>query len=400
MVTSSSAVLLLLSTTDALSLPTVADLKAADADAVAGLTAAVWTAVRTEASQVSALSPVLAPFYTLAVEAHPTLPAALAAQMSTSVADYAPGIPPGLLAAQLTDLLSEPTVAAACASDLLAVVEADPAAPSLLTVMLHFKGFRALQAHRAAHQLWQQDGEGLSSSAASATTLSSRALNLDPPAVEREADPAARQLACLLQGFASERYGVDIHPGASIGAAAVTEAASKPRPQEGRLLRSAPRAHQCHHAAPHRPSRACRSRLSPPSCACPPAPSHPTPTPTPHHPPPHPTLRQFVDHATGVVIGEQASVGHGCYLLHGVTLGATGKRDRETGRRHPSVGEGVTIGSGASLLGPISVGDGATIGAGATVTKDVAAGATVIDTGFMSNKVLLPRGRKAGASGA
>ena len=53
-----------------------------------------------------------------------------------------------------------------------------------------------------------------------------------------------------------------------------------------------------------------------------------------------------------------------------------------------------TLGNGANVLGPITVGDGATIGTGAMVTKDVEAGATVIDTGFMSNKVLAPRGKK------
>ena len=68
-------------------------------------------------------------------------------------------------------------------------------------------------------------------------------------------------------------------------------------------------------------------------------------------------------------------MGYGCYMLHGVTLGATGKRDKTTGRRHPAVGDQVTLGSGASVLGPIKVGDGATVGATAVVTKDVAAGA-------------------------
>ena len=101
----------------------------------------------------------------------------------------------------------------------------------------------------------------------------------------------------------------------------------------------------------------------------------------------------FLDHATGVVVGEQASLGEGCYVLHGVTLGATGKvRD---GRRHPAVGAGVTLGSGASVLGPITVGDGATVGANACVTKDVEAGATVVETGYLNNRVLAPRKKKA-----
>ena len=96
----------------------------------------------------------------------------------------------------------------------------------------------------------------------------------------------------------------------------------------------------------------------------------------------------------------QASVGDGCYILHGVTLGATGKRDKKTGRRHPEVGAGVTIGSGASLLGPITVGDRATIGTNAVVTKSVEAGATVIDTAFMNNRVLAPKKPKAAPAAA
>ena len=81
--------------------------------------------------------------------------------------------------------------------------------------------------------------------------------------------------------------------------------------------------------------------------------------------------------------------------LHGVTLGATGKKDKKTGRRHPIVGSGCTLGSCASVLGPITVGDGATIGANAIVTKNVEAGATVIETGFMNNRVLGAKKPKA-----
>ena len=155
------------------------------------------------------------------------------------------------------------------------------------------KGKTQEAAHRAASHLWSTRSE----------------------------DPGAGQLALLLQGAASERTGVDIHPGAAMGAGV------------------------------------------------------------------------FIDHATGIVIGEQAAVGDDCYILHGVTLGATGKEKH--GRRHPHVGSGCTLGNGANVLGPITVGDGATIGTGATVTKDVEAGATVIDTGFMSNKVLAPRKKKS-----
>lgn len=82
----------------------------------------------------------------------------------------------------------------------------------------------------------------------------------------------------------------------------------------------------------------------------------------------------FIDHATGVVIGETATVGDNVTILHGVTLGATGKTK---GDRHPKVGRGVFIGAGAQLLGNIVIGDGAQIGAGSVVLGNVPADTTV-----------------------
>jgi len=76
----------------------------------------------------------------------------------------------------------------------------------------------------------------------------------------------------------------------------------------------------------------------------------------------------MIDHATGIVIGETAVVGDNCSLLHGVTLGGSG---REQGDRHPKIGRGVMIGAGAKILGNISVGDCARIAAGSVVLKDV-----------------------------
>ncbi|EAZ25926.1 hypothetical protein OsJ_09770 [Oryza sativa Japonica Group] len=83
----------------------------------------------------------------------------------------------------------------------------------------------------------------------------------------------------------------------------------------------------------------------------------------------------LLDHATGVVIGETAVVGYDVSILHGVTLGGTGK---ESGDRHPKVGDGVLIGAGASVLGNVHIGDGAKIGAGAVVLRDVADGTTAV----------------------
>jgi serine O-acetyltransferase len=85
--------------------------------------------------------------------------------------------------------------------------------------------------------------------------------------------------------------------------------------------------------------------------------------------------RMFIDHGMGVVIGETAEVGDDCTLYHGVTLGGT---TWNRGKRHPSLGNGVVIGAGAKLLGPISVGDRARIGSNAVVVKDVPPGATAV----------------------
>ena len=78
--------------------------------------------------------------------------------------------------------------------------------------------------------------------------------------------------------------------------------------------------------------------------------------------------RFFVDHGMGVVIGETAEVGDDVMLYHGVTLGG---RSLDPVKRHPTLGDGVTIGAGAKVLGNITVGHGAQVGANAVVTKDV-----------------------------
>jgi serine O-acetyltransferase len=83
----------------------------------------------------------------------------------------------------------------------------------------------------------------------------------------------------------------------------------------------------------------------------------------------------FIDHGAGVVIGETASIGSCVTLYQGVTLGGTGF---QRGKRHPTLGNNVTVGSGAKLLGPIAVGDGAKIGANTVVVEDVPPGATVV----------------------
>ena len=83
----------------------------------------------------------------------------------------------------------------------------------------------------------------------------------------------------------------------------------------------------------------------------------------------------FIDHGMGVVVGETAEIGDNVTLYQGVTLGGTGFA---TGKRHPTVQDNVTIGSGAKLLGPITVGHGAKVGANSVVVHDVPPNTTVV----------------------
>ncbi|TGM52560.1 serine O-acetyltransferase [Leptospira vanthielii] len=83
----------------------------------------------------------------------------------------------------------------------------------------------------------------------------------------------------------------------------------------------------------------------------------------------------FIDHGSGVVIGETAIVGSGSLIFQGVTLGGTGK---ESGKRHPTIGKNVVIGAGAKVLGNITVEDHVRVGAGSVVMRNVPAGCTVV----------------------
>ena len=108
----------------------------------------------------------------------------------------------------------------------------------------------------------------------------------------------------------------------------------------------------------------------------------------------HPAARLgrglFLDHATGIVIGETAAVGDNCSLLHSVTLGGTGKAHED---RHPKLGRGVLVGAGANVLGNIEVGDGAKVAAGSVVLRPVEPYCTV------AGVPAVPVGRCAEAAG-
>ena len=86
--------------------------------------------------------------------------------------------------------------------------------------------------------------------------------------------------------------------------------------------------------------------------------------------------RRFViDHGMGIVIGETAEVGDDCLIYHGVTLGGTGK---DSGKRHPTLGNNVLIGAGAKVLGPVYIGDNVRVGAGSVVLKNLPANTTAV----------------------
>ena len=227
-----------------------------------------WARLRQDAASVAGEEPFLASYLHSSVLQHDRLRDALSYHLAQQLAG------PELGALQLREILEhvfdlDEALEDRAALDMHAVMERDPACRSMIQPFLFFKGFQSLQAHRAAHALWQ-DGR--------------------------------RELALLLQSRVSQKFDVDIHPAARIG-----------------------------HSV-------------------------------------------MMDHATGIVIGETAVVGDGCSLLHGVTLGGTGK---ERGDRHPKIGRGVLIAAGAKVLGNISVGDEARIAAGSVVLEDVGPGCTV-----------------------
>ena len=106
----------------------------------------------------------------------------------------------------------------------------------------------------------------------------------------------------------------------------------------------------------------------------------------------------FIDHGMGVVIGETAEIGDGVTLYHGVTLGGVAPSvdsdsQRDT-KRHPTLEEGVIVGSGAQILGPITIGANARIGANAVVTRDVPDGATMV--GIPARQVIKEKACKEG----
>ncbi len=102
--------------------------------------------------------------------------------------------------------------------------------------------------------------------------------------------------------------------------------------------------------------------------------------------------RFFIDHGTGVVVGETSIIGDDVTLYHSVTLGGISpsvESDKQVGqKRHPTIEDGAIIGSGAAVLGPITIGEGARVGANSVVTKDVPASVTAVG---IPARVIMPR---------
>ncbi len=235
----------------------------------AGNEADFWSSLQDEARQVVAQEPSLRGFFDAVVLSQSDLPSALALHLAQKLGNVE--MSADVLAAELSAAYAaNAAIGYTMESDVMAVVERDPACQSKLDVILYYKGFLALQTYRATSALIAQ---------------------------------GRRSLALYLQNRASEVFQADIHPHALIGRGV------------------------------------------------------------------------FIDHATGVVIGETARVGNNVTMLQGVTLGGNGK---ERGDRHPKIADGVLISVGAKVLGNIQVGECAKIGGGSVVLTDIPAYSTAV----------------------
>ena len=228
----------------------------------------VWSRITAEAEEVVAREPELSSFVFTTVLNHNKLEDAISLRLAQLLGTADVG------ALQLRTVFCEALeadrdIGAAIRADIVAIHDRDPACHRYLAPVLYFKGFHALQTSRITNWLWRQ---------------------------------GRQDFATYIQSRASAGFGVDIHPGATVGRGIM------------------------------------------------------------------------IDHATGVVIGETAVIEDDVSILHGVTLGGTGK---EGGDRHPKVRRGVLLGAGAIILGNIEVGECAKVASGSVVLHDVPANRTV-----------------------
>ncbi len=228
----------------------------------------VWARIRREAEEVVRREPELASFIYSTILHHDGLETAIIYRLAERL-DHA-ALPGELIRQAYTDALRDvPSIGDIFRADIMATVDRDPATHRLIEPVLYYKGFHAIETHRLAHWLWQNN---------------------------------RRDFALYLQSRSSAVFECDIHPAARIGRGI------------------------------------------------------------------------FLDHATGLVVGETAVIEDDVSMLHGVTLGGTGK---EGGDRHPKIRYGVMIGAGAKILGNIEVGHCARIASGSVVIKPVPNNVTV-----------------------
>ena len=347
------------------------ELNSSDPARDAGTPAPVWKRLRFEAELVAASEPTLSSYINAAILAHETLCAALSYHLAEKLAG------PGMGAQQVRHILNaayrdEASLLSAAEADMQAVVERDPACQGMLQPFLFFKGFMALQTHRIAHVLWHQGRDTLS---------------------------------FHFQSRSSELFGVDIHPAARIGTGVMLDHATGITIGETAVVGDDTRddasllgAAEADMQAVVERDPACQGMLQPflffkGFMALQ---THRIAHVLWHqgrdtlsfhfqsrsselfgvdiHPAARIGTGVMLDHATGITIGETAVVGDDCSLLHGVTLGGTGKNH---GDRHPKIGRGVLLSVGAKILGNITVGDEAKVAAGSVVLKDVPAHCTV-----------------------
>jgi serine O-acetyltransferase len=228
----------------------------------------LWRTIRDEVKLRADFEPIMSTFFYATVLNHNTFEGALSFLLASKIDS------PVVSSMAIREIIEEayqadPTIIFAAETDIKAVRERDPACKSFSTPFLFFKGFHAIQGHRIANWLWNND---------------------------------RHSLAFYFQNQMSEKFGVDIHPAANIG--------------QGIMF----------------------------------------------------------DHATGIVVGETTTIEDGVTMLHGVTLGGTGK---DRGDRHPKIRKGVLIGASASIIGNIEIGEGAKVGAGSVVMENVPAQVTV-----------------------
>lgn len=229
----------------------------------------VWIRLRDEAQELAAHEPALSGFVHAVVLNRGRLEEAVATHLAEKLANGEMGART-LCEAFEAAYAADSDIGAAMRADIVAIHERDPACRSYLEAVLHYKGFLALEAYRAAHWLIENDRRGM---------------------------------ALYVQNRVSETFQVDIHPAARIGRGV------------------------------------------------------------------------FIDHATGLVIGETAVVGDDVSLFHGVTIGGSGKN---AGDRHPKIGNGVLLSTGATVLGNLRIGDCAKVGAGSVVLTDIPAYTTAV----------------------